>query len=43
MGYARLGTGAKSFLWIGGPSVGALKGLYPTMMTRMLRPFVRDG
>lgn len=43
MGYARLGGGAKSLLWIGGPSIGAPKGLYLTMMTRMLGPFVQDG
>lgn len=43
MGYARLGTGAKSLLWIGGPSVGAPKGVYLKMMTRVLRPFVREG
>lgn len=43
MGYARLGRGAKSLLWIGGPSVGAPGGLYLKMMTRMLRPFVQEG
>lgn len=43
MGYARLGRGAKSLLWIGGPSIGAPKGLYLRMMTRMLGPFVQDG
>ena len=43
MGYARLGRGAKSLLWIGGPSVGAPGGLYLRMMTRLLRPFVQEG
>ncbi len=43
MGYARLGRGAKSLLWIGGPSAGAPGGLYLRMMTRMLRPFVQEG
>ncbi len=43
MGYARLGTGAKSLLWIGGPSAGAPGGLYLRMMSRMLRPFVEEG
>jgi hypothetical protein len=43
MGYARLGRGAKSLLWIGGPSVGAPGGLYLKMMTRMLRPFAHEG
>ncbi len=43
MGYARIGAGAQSLLWIGGPSIGAPGGLYLTMMTRMLRPFVQHG
>ncbi len=43
MGYARIGTGALSLLWIGGPSVGGPGGLYLKMMTRMLRPFVQHG
>jgi pimeloyl-ACP methyl ester carboxylesterase len=43
MGYARLGRGAKSLLWVGGPSAGAPGGLYLKMMTRMLRPFVQEG
>ena len=42
-GFARLGAGGKSLLWIGGPSTGAPGGLYLKMMTRMLRPFVRHG
>jgi pimeloyl-ACP methyl ester carboxylesterase len=43
MGYARIGAGARSLLWIGGPSIGAPGGMYLKMMTRMLRPFVRHG
>jgi hypothetical protein len=43
MGYARLGTGEKSLLWIGGPSIGAPKGPYLRVMTRVLRPFVNEG
>lgn len=43
MGYARLGRGTKSFLWIGGPSAGAPGGLYLRMMTRVLRPFAQEG
>lgn len=43
MAFARLGRGGKSLLWIGGPSVGAPQGLYLRMMTRMLRPFLKQG
>lgn len=43
MGYARFGTGGKSLLWIGGPSVGAPQGFYLRAMGRLFRPFVADG
>ena len=43
MGYARLGTGPKTLLWLGGPSVGAPRGPYLALMTFMLRPFVAVG
>lgn len=43
MGYARFGTGGKSLLWIGGPSIGAPQGLYLRLMARVLRPFVKEG
>jgi pimeloyl-ACP methyl ester carboxylesterase len=43
MGYARLGTGPKTLLWLGGPFLGAPGGPYLALMTHMLRPFVAAG
>ena len=43
MGYARLGTGPKSLLWIPDPGHTGHRGTYLKLMTRMLRPFVGDG
>lgn len=43
MGYAKLGTGPKTLLWLGGPFLGAPGGPYLALMTFMLRPFVEDG
>ena len=43
MGYARLGTGPKTLLWLGDPGVGAPRGPYLALMTFMLRPFVAEG
>ncbi len=40
MGYARLGTGPKTLLWLGGPFLGAPGGPLLALMTLMLRPFV---
>lgn len=43
MGYARLGTGPKTLLWLGGPFLGAPGGPYLALMAFMLRPFVAEG
>ena len=43
MAYARLGTGPKTLLWLGGPFLGAPGGPLLTLMTFMLRPFVAEG
>ncbi len=43
MGYARLGTGPKTLLWLGGPFLGAPGGPVLALMTFMVRPFVAAG
>ena len=43
MGYARLGTGPKTLLWLGGPFLGAPGGPLLALMTFMVRPFVAEG
>ena len=43
MGYARLGTGPKTLLWLGGPFLGLPAGPLLVLMTFMLRPFVAAG
>ena len=43
MGYARLGTGPKTLLWLGGPFLGAPAGPLLALMTFTLRPFIAAG
>lgn len=44
MPYTRWGAGAKTLLWIGGPTIGAPTGLmFRAMFAPMLRPFVQGG
>ncbi len=43
MGYARLGTGPKTLLWLGGPFLGAPGGPLLALMAFMVRPFVAAG
>ncbi len=43
MGYARLGTGPKTLLWLGGPFLGAPGGPVLVLMASMVRPFVAAG
>ncbi len=43
MGYARLGTGPKTLLWLGGPFLGAPGGPLLALMAFMVRPFAAAG
>jgi pimeloyl-ACP methyl ester carboxylesterase len=43
MGYARVGTGPKTLLWLGGPFLGAPGGPLLALMAVMVRPFVAAG